>query len=157
MRRLLPLLALAIAPLAHSGCAPSDTLRVTGRLLKRGAPYTAPEGQRLGVTFYVIEATGESGKGVAAGEPFAAQFNPADSTFDVPGPEGRGIPPGKYRVAIAQRLSRDALRKATSPRGAVVDRERDYLGDRFGPVSSPIVRELKSSCDLAIDLDRPES
>jgi hypothetical protein len=30
------------------------------------------------------------------------------------------------------------------------------LKDRFSPERSPIVRELRSSCDLTIDLEKPE-
>jgi hypothetical protein len=158
MRRIIPVLALLVAHLPLAGCGSSETIRVTGKLLKGGAAYAAPEGQRLGVTFYAIGVADGTGKDAGRGEPFAAQFNPSDSTFSVPGPEGRGIPPGKYRVSVVQKLTRDALEKATpTKRTVVVDREKDYLNGRFGPENSPIVRELKSSCDVAIDLDKPES
>ena len=44
-----------------------------------------------------------SGKAVASKEPFHADVNPDDGTFTVPGPEGCGIPPGKYRVSIIRK------------------------------------------------------
>lgn len=32
-----------------------------------------------------------------------------EATFTVPGPDGRGIPPGKYRVSVTQKLKREAV------------------------------------------------
>jgi hypothetical protein len=157
MRQTIRTLALLVAPLALPGCGPSGTVQVTGKLLKAGAPYTPPEGQTLGVTFYAMEVKDTSGQTAANSEPYAANVNPAEGTFVVPGPEGRGVPPGKYRVSVIQKMTREALEKANaSVTGKKpVDRDTDFLKDKFGPANSPIVRELTSSCDLAIDLDKP--
>jgi hypothetical protein len=35
------------------------------------------------------------------------------------------------------------------------DRDTDLLKEQFSPERSPIIREITSSCDLAIDLDNP--
>jgi hypothetical protein len=131
---------------------------VTGALLKGGTPYKAPQGQTLGLTFYALEVADADGKKVPAhNQPYPAVVSPDDGTFRVPGPEGRGIPPGKYRVALVRKLTRESLEAGPAPRGkAAFDRDTDLNKDAFGPERSPIVRELTSSCALAIDLDRPD-
>jgi hypothetical protein len=158
MRRTLWTLALLTIPPALAGCGPGGTIRVTGALLKGGAPYKAPAGQTLNLTFYALEVTDAAGKTAKVNnEPYAAVVSPDDGTFSVPGPEGRGIPPGKYRIALVRKMKREALEAEPAPRGkAALDRDTDLNKGAFGPERSPIVRELTTSCDLAIDLDRPE-
>jgi hypothetical protein len=56
---------------------------------------------------------------------------------------------------VTQRLKReslDALKQGTKKR---VTRETDTLADRFGVGTSPIIREVKTSQEVTIDLDRP--
>src|SRR5947209_7022950 len=130
MRRTIRVLAFLVTPLAVSGCGSSHTVQVTGKLLKGGARYTAPDWQRLGLTLLAMEVKDGSGKTVAANEPYAAEVDPTDGTFRVPGPEGRGVPPGKYRVSITQRLNTAMVdaKLRTTRRGALpFDRETDYL------------------------------
>lgn len=144
-----------VAAWALAGCGSSNTVQVSGTLLKSGAPYAAPQGQKLGVTLYAMDVKDATGGAVTANEPFPAEFNPSDSTFRVPGPEGLGIPPGKYRVAVIQQATREALERTQPKRGTAPDREADFLKGRYGPQTSPIVREIGASGNLSIDLDRP--
>jgi hypothetical protein len=146
-----------IAPLlASPGCGGSgDAIWVTGKLLKGGTRYVAPEDQTVNVTFVSIETRDGSGKTIPGGEPYLADFDEANATFTVPGPDGRGIPAGKYRVSVVQKIKRVALEKLKVEKKLRIDRETDMLKNAFGPDRSPIVRELTASCDLAIDLDRP--
>lgn len=150
MRRITRALVLLIAPFVAAACGTSDTVSVTGKLLKGGAAYAAPEGQRVGITFYTMTEAG----GPRGSEPYAAQWNPADGTFTVPGRDGRGIPPGKYRVSIVRKWKRDALPEPKNPKKPV-DRDTDLLKNLYGPETSPIVREVQSSSEMVIDLDRP--
>ena len=159
MQRRFVIIALLIAPLVISaGCGGStNTVWVTGKLLKGGTKYVPPEGQLVSVTLVGLEIQDDSGKVVESSEPFLAQLDQASGTFSVSGPQGRGIPPGKYRVAVTQKYSReafDAEKKAgRTKKGA--DRETDMLVNKFGLVTSPIIREVKRSGELVIDLDRP--
>ena len=152
------LLALAVG---SGGCGTSNTIWVTGKLTKGGAPYVVPTDQRVSIVLYAVNVPGESDRKVGANEPFQAQFNPENSTFEVPGPEGRGILPGKYRVAVVQRLTRDALAKLEDTpkkqagKARSIDRETDLLNNKYGPTTSPIVRDLIRSEELIIDLDHP--
>jgi hypothetical protein len=124
-----------------------------------GAPRSpAPPDRKLGVTLVAIEVKGEAGKPVARGEPFPAQVNPVDGTFVVPGRDGAGIPPGRYRVAIAQRPTDTAVSAAQAKAGkkaSPINRETDFFKNRFSAEDSPIVRDLEASCELIIDLDHP--
>ena len=156
MRRSHLLLAFLIAPLAGSlGCSGGNTVWITGKLLKGGTPYAPPQDQLVTVAFVALEVQDPSGKTVQSGEPYLAEYDPAGGTFTVPGPDRQGIPPGKYRVAVTQRMKRealDALKQGTKKR---VNRETDMLADRFGLTTSPILREVKTSQEVTIDLDRP--
>ena len=49
----------------------------------------------------------------------------------------------------------DAAKPKAKPGQKPITRETDFLGDRFGIGTSPIIRDLNTSQDLTIDLDRP--
>jgi hypothetical protein len=155
MRRSHLLLAFLIAPLAASpGCGGGNTVWITGKLLKGGTRYEPPKDQLVTVTFVALEVQDPSGKTVKSGEPYLAELDLASGTFFVPGPERQGIPPGKYRVAITQRLTREAFdaakQKSTKKRPS---RETDTLGNQYGFENSPVTVEVKRSEDVTIDLD----
>jgi hypothetical protein len=154
MRRSRVVLALLIAPLAAlPGCGSGDTVWASGRLVKGGDPYVAPPDQSLQVTFISTDAT--AGK---AGE-YGADVDQAKGTFVLSGAEGQGIPPGKYRVVITQKLRREAFdaARAKSRSKKRLDREDDTLGGRFGAASSTVIlREVKpGGGEMVIDLDKP--
>ena len=141
------------------GCGDSgNNQRVSGRLLKGGAKYDPPPGHLLGLTFVAIEVFDAKGKPVNSTEPYEASVDDDRGTFTVPGREGYGIPPGKYRVMVTQRMSREAF-EAAKPKAAPgkppITRETDFLGGKFGAMNSPILREIKGTSEVVIDLDRP--
>ncbi|GAC1450731.1 MAG: hypothetical protein NVSMB9_35370 [Isosphaeraceae bacterium] len=146
---------------AAGGCGDADnTVWVTGKLLKGGAPYFAPRGQFVDVTFVGLEIKDPTGKATPGGEPFQADLDDNDGSFSVPGKEGRGILPGKYRIVITQRMTRVAFDASNPKQGhgharRGNHRETDMLANRYGPDTSPILREVKKNGELIIDLDRP--
>jgi hypothetical protein len=158
--RSLALIVPVALALACSGCGNSNAIKVSGKLLQAGQPYVPPAGQRVVVTLYVVDAKDASGKGISAQEPFQAYYDPKDGTFVVPGPDGYGIPPGKYRISIFQGLTREGEGKAhkehkgTSRKASVINREMDFLEGLFGPTTSPIVREVTQGAELIVDLDK---
>jgi hypothetical protein len=159
MTRIQLILALLIAPLvACAGCGESTNhVWVTGKLLKGGATYVPPKDQLVYVTLVGLEIQDQSGKTVQSGQPFWAEVDQESGTFVVPGTEGQGIPPGRYRVAVTQKIEREALNatKSQQKKGAPVNRETDMLANRFGMGTSPIIREVKTRGELVIDLDHP--
>ena len=92
-----------------------------------------------------------------AHEPFAARIK-SEATYEVPGPEGYGIPAGKYRISVI-RKPRTGTLKPGEAKGRKApkapDRDEDFLKNQFGPDSSPIIRTVDSSCHLTIDMDQP--
>ena len=57
------------------------------------------------------------------------------------GPDGQGIPPGKYRVSLTQELTREAVDKKNENverNQKLFDRDTDMLKGQFGE-NSPIV------------------
>jgi hypothetical protein len=160
MQRCSFIVTLVIAALAVSpGCGGSrNTVWVTGKLLKAGAKYVPPEGQLVTVAFVGMEIEDSSGKMVQSSEAFLAAYDQASASFSVPGNDGRGIPPGRYRVAVVQRLTRETFdaKKSTLKKGpGRPDRETDQLKNRFGMETSPIIREVKKSGEIIVDLDQP--
>ena len=150
---------LGILCLLLSGCGPSDAVRVTLDLKKGGQPFVAPEGQAIQVTFYGIERKTPVPGEKFGGEPFAAQLT-GEATYELPGPEGYGIPAGKYRVSVIRKPKAGTLRpQASGAKGVkhikAPDRDQDFLNDQYGPDSSPIIRTVEKSSHLTIDLDRP--
>jgi hypothetical protein len=96
-----------------------------------GAALVPPAGDYVRVTFYPLEN--------AAGDAFVAEVNQADATFRVAGKDGRGMPPGKYRVAVE-----------------LDHRRSDKLKGRFGADNSPFVYEVTAATgELVLDLDAP--
>ena len=152
--RWMPLAApLASAALAAAGCGPSGVVAASGKVVKAGAPYAVPAGQTLRVTFHAAEVKDAAGKDVGAGQSYPAIVRPEDGTFTVPGPDGRGIPPGKYRVAIAQN-PKAGERKAPARRGDVApDDNVDALEGRYDSPVAPIIVGVDGTTGLTLDLD----
>ncbi len=157
MPRIRPCPELLLALILLPGCGQGGrTVWVTGKLIEGGAKYETPANQRITITFVASEIQDGQGKLVASTEPYMALYDPTDGSFKVPGRDGSGIPPGKYRVAITSKMDREALNTA-SPKGKrrSMDRDKDCLDNKFGVTTSPIIREIRGSADLTIDLDKP--
>ncbi len=157
MRRSHLLLAFLIATMAASpGCGGGNGVWITGKLLKGGTQYAPPKDQLVTITFVAVETQDPSGKKLQGGDPYQADYDPESGTFSVPGPDRRGIPPGKYRVAVTQKLIREAFDAAQKKQKAKkrVNRDTDTLESRFGISNSPITVQVSRSEDVTIDLDQ---
>ncbi len=66
----------------------------------------------------------------------------ADGTFEVKGPDGRGIIAGKYRICLEW--------KDDFPFG------KDKLEGKFSEANSKIIRDLPGSGDIILDVGKPE-
>ena len=126
-------LSAAFCLLLLSGCGGDGRLNVKGRIVKGGAPFTVPEGEHVRVTFFPVTTDGRP-----PANTYASVFNGADGTFRAVGPDGRGVPPGKYRVAVEHEAKR-----------------RDKLRGRFDGDRSPFVFDIDSKTgEIVIDLDK---
>ncbi len=89
-----------------------------------------------------------------------AAYNPSDGSFTVPGPEGQGIHPGKYRIALVETLrreARDQLKSTSKPKAGQphITNDTNFLEGQFGETTSPFVRDLKTSTKLTLDMAKP--
>lgn len=142
-RRPLELMLLFAVALALAGCggpAGPVCVKLTGSLTKGGQPLQV-HGQeadlgRVQICFYVLNEQGQP-----AGEHWDAKVG-ADGKFRVYGPSGKGIPPGKYRIAVFQ----------WDPYPGT-----DKLNGAFSEKKSTIVRDIAGDTELTIELDRPNS
>jgi hypothetical protein len=134
MRRICEWFALALIALALVGCQKGDgRLNAKGRLLKGGAPFTVSAPEFVRVTFFPVSAEGGPPQNT-----YIAAFDPAEGTFRAVGPDGNGIPPGKYRIAIEHSRKR-----------------KDALNGAFDGNRSPFVFDIDSdSAEIVIDLDK---
>lgn len=144
MHTLLTVVARATAALLFVcalGCADNSApaegrLKPRGRLLENGLPIKVntanmpPGDPGMKVTFIRIGS-------VDAGEAIDARiFEATEGSFELIGADGKGIPPGNYRVAVTL--------------GA--EGGSDQLKGKFSSEKSPIEVEVKEGEDLVIDL-----
>jgi hypothetical protein len=111
-----------------AGCNGSSKIKVPGQLKYKGQNYTV-EGGSLLVLFVPL---------VEEGKPrtnYPATVNRKDGSFTVE------LPPGKYKIAVAHGATPQAP---------------DEFGGMFSQKDTKIVREIKDTTPIEIDLDRPE-
>jgi hypothetical protein len=116
-----------------AGCG-SGTIKAKGRVTKSGGPFKAEPSDMLLVTFLSQEPP-KKGSGQDA---FPANVNREDGSFQVQGPFGKGIPPGKYRISVKQ-----------------IRRNKDVLKGAFEGEKSPFVKDVTSTDEIILDLDKP--
>jgi hypothetical protein len=120
-----------VAGLLAGGCGGSGKLQTRGRVLKGGQPFTLPEDEYVRLTFVpVVE------KGGQAMDLYVAEYNRADGSFKVAGKDLKGMPPGKYKIAVEHLKSRT-----------------DLLKGAFSEANTPFFCEVKTLADeVTIDL-----
>jgi hypothetical protein len=129
LRNLVPFLVIA---LLATGCGDSSRIKAKGIVKKGGQPYLLPEGEGFRIFFVPLEAS----DGVHF-ESYAAMYDPHTGSFEVQGKDGKGLPPGKYRVDLQLMQSKE-----------------DLLGGKLLGKGSPLSLEVTGkSSDLVIDLD----
>jgi hypothetical protein len=132
--RLFALLAVVLA-LVVVGCG-SDKLKTKGRLLKDGSPLTLGEDELVRVIFVQVPEPGKRAENT-----YMAEYHREDGTFTAVGADGKGLPPGKYRIAV------EYTRK-----------KRDVLKGAFDSGNSPFVYDIdRSTGELTLDLAKPRS
>jgi hypothetical protein len=132
MRTTRILIVALAAGLLAAGCGPS-LLKPRGRVVKNGAPLIPAEGEFVRVTFVPV-----TGGDRPAPDFYVAEFNRADGTFQAAGKDRRGLPPGKYRVAVEHER-----------------RRKDLFNGAFNADRSPFVFDVDGSTpEIVIDLDK---
>ena len=77
------------------GCGAGKVgVKIEGKLTKDGAAVQLQQGEMLHLSLQSKVSSGESAI-------YPAKFNPADGSFVVEGPDGKGIPPGTYKVSLS--------------------------------------------------------
>jgi hypothetical protein len=120
--------------LGCGGSKQEPAVRAKGRILMNGKPLAvSPQNREVGIGYVRVEfyRLGPDGKPQDPPEGMVVDEN---GYFEL---MGRGIPPGKYRIAVYH-----------------YDPD-DKLGGRFDKDHSPIVREVTGKEDLIIDLATP--
>ena len=144
--RCVALVALIVGFVAAAGCGgdkanqlPEGRVKARGRLLKSGLPIQVdtsklpPGDPGLQVIFVKVGS-------VDAGLECPANIISAtEGTFELAGPDGKGIAPGRYRVVVI-----------LAPVGS-----DDIFKGKYDKTKSKIEVEIKGGEDLVIDIDKP--
>jgi hypothetical protein len=131
LRLAFALVILAGACLALPGCG-SGGASVWGQLTNNGQPLQL-SGKGLILLTFVPQ-------GDQSGNTYSADVSP-DGTFHVVGKEGKGLPPGTYKITV----------QAFDPYP-----NRDLLKGQFVVGKTPIVRAITGSTRLDLDLAKPQ-
>jgi hypothetical protein len=148
---------IVLGALCLAGCGNGESIWVTGVLQKDGDIYKPPEGRKLAIYFCPMK-DGTSGQPI--GDVELADYDARDGRFKVPGREGYGIPPGKYRIALVETLRReelDKLKKASKPKRGQkrITDDTNFLDASFGETTSPFVLDLRTSTNITLDMAKP--
>jgi hypothetical protein len=130
--RLLAITAAGLC-LMLGGCSKAR-LKTKCRVLKDGQPLVPKEGESIRVTFVPIRPDG-----TPPTDHYHAVFHESDGVFRAAGKDLKGVPPGKYRVAVEYKKNR-----------------QDALDGKFDEDHSPFVFDVTAkTAELVIDLDHP--
>jgi hypothetical protein len=133
MNRAIVIMMFAAIGLSATGCGDGKFF-AKGRLLKSGKPCSLPDGEYYHVTFVPVLPDGKP-----AGDYYYCTVNQADGTFRSVGKDLRGVPPGKYRVAVEH-----------------FKNKKDLLGGRYDFDRTPYVFDVDgSTSEIVIDIDQP--
>ena len=133
MRRVLLASAAVALCLLAAGCG-NGMLQTQGRLVKGGQPFVPAPDEAIQILFVPIFPDGH-----LPGDYYAAVVDQTTGTFRPAGKDGKGMPAGKYRVAIE-----------------LMKKKKDQFGGKFDSASSPYVFDIDSkTSEIVIDLDNP--
>lgn len=118
-----------------AGCGESDgLLRTQGRLLQSGQALIPKSGEFVQVIFVPIMPEGQ-----VPSDHYVALVDQEAGTFVPAGKNRKGMPPGKYRVAVE-----------------LLQNRKDQFGGKFDTVQSPFVVDVDPTTqEIVIDLDNP--
>ncbi len=121
------------------GCSSGPRLvKANGQLLFKDAPLVVDE--KAGINIWFIRLDPDDAPATYPASP----LNREDATFSIPGAKGNGIPVGKYRIAIRQRMADD------------LPANIEKMNEMFSRESSQIVREVTNAEPIVLDLSKPE-
>jgi hypothetical protein len=106
-------------------------VKVSGQIVRDDKAIRVPPRTRTQVMFIAMDESGQK---------FPALVNREDFSFEVTGPKGDGIPPGKYRVSIQQ--------WAAEPSAELTE-----MNKRFSQESSPVIREVPADEAVTFKID----
>ncbi|QJW94491.1 hypothetical protein [Frigoriglobus tundricola] len=133
MRRAVWFSVAAALGLLATGCG-NGMLKTQGRVVKGGQPFVPGPDEGLQILFVPILPSNQP-----AGDYYAAVVDQTTGTFQPAGKDRKGMPPGKYRVAIE-----------------LMKKKKDQFGGKYDSEKSPYVFDIDSSTpEIVIDLDAP--
>jgi hypothetical protein len=127
MRNLICSLLLVAGCLAVVGCGGKS--KVNGKIVKDGQPFTVSEKGVFVLSFVSADGTDKT--------VYNATTKP-DGTFTILGPEGKGVPPGKYTVNLT----------AMDPYPTT-----DKLAGKYAPGKSTLTAEVGKG-DVVVDVGK---
>ncbi|HLW65629.1 MAG TPA: hypothetical protein VKS79_09945 [Gemmataceae bacterium] len=138
-------LALGAGGCNRSGASGEKKSVVKGRITNAGN--VIPVKPMVGI-FKVRFYRMQEGADDKTADPFDAVVDTQTGNFEVKGADGKGIPGGKYRIAIQQF---DTFPPSPEQADTV-----DAFKGKFAPGKSPIIRDVDGSNEINIDVSKPQ-
>jgi hypothetical protein len=133
MRRILLAMSCVVVCLVATGCG-DGMLKTQGRLVKSGQSFIPGEGEFIQILFVPIFPDGKPPP-----DYYAAVVDQATGTFRPSGKDGKGMPPGKYRLSIE-----------------LMKERKDQFKGSFDAENSPFIYDVDASTpEIVVDLDNP--
>jgi hypothetical protein len=131
MRRLVTVAAVACVLIGCGG--DNKKLNAVGRVVKGGSAFTVPPDDFVKVVFVPYTEPGEQPR-----MSYICDYDNTAGTFKALGPDLKGIPPGKYRVAVTHERNK-----------------KDLFKGAFDLPKTPFVVEVETTNkEIVIDLDK---
>jgi hypothetical protein len=129
------------------GCSTGPSRLVVKGKLTNGGKTILPE-RRGGLT---VVFTPEPGTGTT----YPAGYSAADDSYDVIGPDRRGIPAGKYKVTLSMMPPTTTADGKDLPAGTLhsLQQQADQFNNKYSGTNSPIIVDVNKS-ELDIDLSQ---
>jgi hypothetical protein len=115
---------------AHSHLKDVSGVAVKVQLLQNGKPLKISKDEEIFVSFVL-----KSDANVVS----PSEFNPAEGTFTIPGPTGKGIPLGTYRIGLSS---------SDYNKGGL-----DRFADQFATDKTPLIAEVGSEEGQFFEVD----
>jgi hypothetical protein len=127
----LRVLTVVVLAILLVGCG-SGRIKARGRLVKNGEPFVPGEREVVHIAFFALNEDPKA-------KSYVVKFDRQDGTFQVTGSDGKGLPPGKYRVAVS-----------------LIKDHKDALNGAFDLKNSPFLCDVdNSSEEISLDLATP--
>lgn len=129
------LVFLGLCSLTLAGCGGAKGVTPKGQVVQNGSPYKLAPGEEMTVSF-----TPTSGKGKNTSD----KVN-EDGTFTITGIDGKGLPPGNYKILVNSTMTGDNV--------PADQQYKDRFENAFSLENTPLQMDIAEGPPLTLEID----